>query len=67
MRKAGVPESVIMRITGHSKREIFDRYNKVDEDDSRGAVERMRLFAKNELVRPAQSTIPGESAPELST
>ena len=32
MRKAGVPESVIMRMTGHSTREMFDRYNRVDEE-----------------------------------
>ena len=33
MRKAGVPDSVIMAITGHSTREMFDRYNTVDADD----------------------------------
>ena len=39
MRKAGVVESVIMKITGHSTREMFDRYNTVDLGDVRGAVE----------------------------
>jgi integrase len=29
MRKSGVPESVIMKITGHSTREIFNRYDTV--------------------------------------
>ena len=38
MRKAGVPDSVIMAITGHSTREMFDRYNTVDADDTRKAV-----------------------------
>ena len=33
MRKAGVAESVIMQITGHSTREMFDRYNRIDEED----------------------------------
>ena len=47
MRKAGVPESVIMKITGHSTREMFDRYNTVDEDDSREAVDRLELFLRN--------------------
>lgn len=33
MRKAGVTETVIMSITGHSTREMFDRYNKIDRED----------------------------------
>ena len=44
MRKAGVSESVIMQITGHLTREMFDRYNTVDEDDTRRAVERMEKY-----------------------
>jgi integrase len=47
MRKAGVAESVIMKITGHSTREMFDRYNSVDEDDIKGAVDQMQLFLKS--------------------
>lgn len=38
MRKAGVPESVIMQITGHNTREMFDRYNTVDADDAKEAM-----------------------------
>src|SRR5208337_5088380 len=44
MRKAGVPESVIMEITGHSTREMFDRYNTVDHDDRRQAVDQMSRY-----------------------
>jgi len=44
MRKAGVPESVIMEITGHSTREMFDRYNTVDEGDKRKAVGQLEVF-----------------------
>lgn len=47
MRKAGVPESVIMEITGHSTREMFDRYNRIDEDDTRKAVEQFQGFIAN--------------------
>jgi integrase len=47
MRKAGVSESVIMEITGHSTREMFDRYNTIDEDDSRKAVEQMTTFLQS--------------------
>jgi hypothetical protein len=44
MRKSGVPESVIMEITGHSTRELFDRYNTVDEEDTRNAVNQLGAY-----------------------
>jgi len=47
MRKAGVPESVIMKITGHSTREMFLRYDSVDASDTRKAVEQMEGFLKS--------------------
>lgn len=47
MRKAGVSESVIMEITGHSTREMFDRYNTVDEEDKRKAVEQLEGYFEN--------------------
>ena len=46
MRKAGVAESVIMAITGHSTREMFDRYNTIDEDDVRNAVDQLEALFK---------------------
>jgi integrase len=47
MRKAGVAESVIMAITGHSTREMFDRYNRIDLDDTKIAVNRLEVFLAN--------------------
>ena len=47
MRKAGVPESVIMEITGHSTREMFDRYNTIDHEDRREAINRYGVFLQN--------------------
>ena len=47
MRKAGVAQSVIMKITGHSTSEMFDRYNTVDEDDIRKAADQMGRFLKS--------------------
>ena len=44
MRKAGVSESVIMEITGHATREMFDRYNTIDLKDARDAITRMEDF-----------------------
>jgi len=41
LRRAGVPESVIMKITGHKTRAMFDRYNTVDLDDAQSAVARL--------------------------
>ena len=47
MRKAGVPESVIMKITGHSTREMFDRYNTVDDQDTLEAIDRFTEKLQN--------------------
>ena len=47
MRKSGVPESVIMKITGHSTREMFLRYDTVDGSDTRKAVDQMEGFLKS--------------------
>ena len=44
MPKAGVTESVIMAITGHSTREMFDRYNTIDEEDARNAIGQLQTF-----------------------
>jgi integrase len=47
MRKAGMPKSVIMSITGHSTREMFDRYNTVDIEDTRQAIDRLRDYLQS--------------------
>lgn len=46
MRKAGVQESVIMAITGHSRanRAMFDRYNVIDEGDLLKAIDQLQGF-----------------------
>jgi integrase len=40
-RRFGVPESVVMRMSGHKTRAVFDRYNIVSVDDLRQAVDRI--------------------------
>jgi len=47
MRKADVQESVIMAITGHSTREMFDRYNTVDREDTQAALDKLEGFFAN--------------------
>ena len=44
MRKAGVAESVIMEITGHETREMFDRYNTVDNIDKKQGLDQLKNF-----------------------
>jgi len=47
MRKVGVQGSVIMEITGHSTRAMFDRYNTIDEEDTRNAVNTLESYFEN--------------------
>jgi integrase len=42
--RAGVPEGVAMKLTGHKTRSIFDRYNVTSSTDLNEAVERLARF-----------------------
>lgn len=47
MRRAGVDETVIMKITGHSTREMFDRYNFVSDEEATVAMQKFGSFLNN--------------------
>ena len=46
MRRAGVPASVRMAITGHETDEMDRRYDRIDVEDIRQAVEQMQAYLK---------------------
>jgi len=45
-RKLGVSDSVVMRMSGHRTRAVFDRYNVLDEKDLREAVRVLEKFGR---------------------
>jgi integrase len=49
MRKAGIQESVIKAITGHSRNEVSDRYNQVDMEDMKQAIDRLTQYRRNQI------------------
>lgn len=48
--RAGVPETVAMKISGHKTRAIFDRYNITSEDDLKEAAAKLNSYIQKKKV-----------------
>jgi integrase len=55
LRRAGVAESVIMKITGHRTRDVFERYNITDQTDTQEAGRMAEEFLAREHEAAAMS------------
>lgn len=51
MSRSGTPEGIIMRITGHKTRSVFDRYNITSQEDIRQASQRVEKYRQDKINR----------------
>ena len=64
MRKAGVPKSIIMKITGHKTSAMFERYNTIDEDDAKDALNKLNQFLESQAEKGVEPDECSHSAPK---
>ena len=62
MRKAGVDQTVIMKLTGHKTLSMFNRYNTVDQDDAVEAMRKSDLSLMEQKARKSSDIVQTSSS-----
>jgi len=64
MVRAGIPEAVCMKLSGHLTRSVFERYNIVSHDDLTNAASRLAAFHASAAREMSSVTIQTQNATE---